>query len=233
MVGSLRTLLRVMRDYSAKIWLICYLTDSKYEDYLSKGYIKGRLLDIGCGAKPYTELFAAHVTEHVGFDHQQTPYYHRPIDVFATAYNIPFKDESFDSGICNAVLEHLEEPLAALTECYRVLKPGGMVVFSVPFIWHLHEEPRDFFRFSKHGLRYLLEKTGFEIVELKALSGFWITSGQMFVYYLYRFRRGPLRWLRIIDILGIIIQVFVYFLERIDRAEEWTWMYIVLVRKST
>ncbi len=229
-MSRFRTFSRVMKHYSARIWLICYLTDSKYEEYLSKGHIKGRLLDIGCGEKPYKELFSTYVTEHIGLDHQQTHDY-GTIDVLATAYNIPFKDKSFDSGICNAVLEHLEEPSIALAECYRVLKPGGMVIYSVPFIWHLHEEPRDFFRISKHGLRYLLEKTGFEIVELKSLSGFWVTTGQLFVYYLYRFRRGPFRWLRIIEILCLIIQFFAYIFDRIDRAEEWTWMNVALVRK--
>jgi SAM-dependent methyltransferase len=84
------------------------------------------------------------------------------------------------------VLEHLEEPEAAIRECHRVLRPGGTAIYTVPFIWHLHEEPRDFFRYSKYGLRYLFEKVGFEIVELRALSGFWVTFGQLFVYNLYR-----------------------------------------------
>ena len=91
--------------------------------------------------------------------------------------------------------------------------------------------PRDFFRFSKHGLRYLFEKTGFEVVELRALSGFWVTFGQLFVYNLHRFNRGPLRWLKIIDLLGLIVQAIVLCLDKVDRTERWTWMYLIAARK--
>jgi hypothetical protein len=101
----------------------------------------------------------------------------------------------------------------------------------VPFIWHLHEEPRDFFRYSKYGLRYLFEKVGFEVVELRALSGFWVTFGQLFVYNLYRFNRGPLRWLRVVDALGLVVQGGAYALDRVDRSEQWTWMYLAVARK--
>jgi SAM-dependent methyltransferase len=130
------------------------------------------------------------------------------------------------------VLEHLEEPEEALRECHRVLRAGGFAVYSVPFIWHLHEEPRDFYRFSKYGLQYLFEKCGFSIVELKALSGFWVTFGQLLVYNLYRLNRGPLRWFRIVDGLGLLLQGLAYALEQVDRSEQWTWMYLVVARKN-
>lgn len=128
-------------------------------------------------------------------------------------------------------MEHLEEPERAIRECYRLLKPGGVAVYGVPFIWHLHEEPRDFFRYTKYGLQYLFEKVGFEIIELNALSGLWVTFGQLLVYNLYRVNRGPLRWLRIIDAVGVLIQLVSYVLDRVDKTEEWTWMYIIVARK--
>jgi len=146
------------------------------------------------------------VTFFVTVDHEATFHDKGNIDLFGTAYDIPAEDESFDSAICTAVLEHLEEPELALRECFRVLKKNGVAIYSVPFIWHLHEEPRDFYRYSKYGLKYLFEKVGFEIVELKALSGFWVTFGQLFVYNLYRFNRGPLRYIPIIPMVGLVIQ---------------------------
>ena len=194
-------------------------------------YAKGRLIDIGCGTKPYKVLLAPYITEHVGVDHQDTLHDKSNIDRFGTAYNIPAKDSEFDCALCTAVLEHLEEPKLALKECCRVLKRGGIAVYSVPFIWHLHEEPRDFFRYSKYGLKYLFEKTGFEIIEIKALSGFWVTFGQLFVYNIYRFNRGPLRYIPIIPALGLVIQAISYILDRIDKTEQWTWMYMVVARK--
>jgi SAM-dependent methyltransferase len=197
----------------------------------SSTYLTGRLIDIGCGKKPYKDLLAPYVTEHIGVDHQDTLHDKSNIDRFGTAYDIPAENGEFDSAICTAVLEHLEEPEQALRECHRVLKRGGVAIYSVPFIWHLHEEPRDFYRYTKYGLKYLFEKNGFEIVELKALSGFWVTFGQLFVYNIYRFNRGPLRYIPIIPTIGLVIQAISYMLDTIDKTEKWTWVYMTVARK--
>jgi len=194
-------------------------------------YLKGRLVDVGCGTKPYKKLLAPFVTDHIGVDHQGTIHDKSQIDIFGTAYEMPLQDGSFDSAICTAVLEHLEEPEAALRECFRVLKPDGRAIYSVPFIWHLHEEPRDFYRYSRYGLAYLFEKAGFEMVEIKALSGFWVTFGQLFVYNLDRFNKGPIRWFHLLDVPMLLIQLVSYCLDKIDKTEKWTWMYMVVAKK--
>ncbi|NEO68927.1 class I SAM-dependent methyltransferase [Moorena sp. SIO3H5] len=195
-------------------------------------HLKGKLIDIGCGTKPYKYFLSSYIQEHIGVDHEGTFHDKSHIDLIGTAYQIPVEDYSFDSALCTAVLEHLEEPELALIECNRVLKIGGIAIYSVPFIWHLHEEPRDFYRYSKYGLKYLFEKTGFEIVEIKALSGFWVTFGQLLVYNLYRSNRSLLRLLRLIDAIGLLIQGFSYILDKIDKTEQWTWMYIVVAQKK-
>jgi len=195
-------------------------------------YFSGRLIDIGCGTKPYEVLFEPFVSEHVGLDHQKTLHDKSNIDRFGTAYNIPAEDGEFDCALCSAVLEHLEEPELAIKECYRILKVGGIAIYTVPFIWHLHEEPRDFYRFSKYGLKYLFEKVGFEIIQIKAFSGFWVTVGQLFVYYIYRFNRGPIRSIPFIPAIGLAVQGICYLFDKIDKAEQWTWMYMVVARKS-
>lgn len=211
--------------------LVNCIHDRALKHFVSN-YFEGRLIDIGCGTKPYQELLASYVTEHIGVDHQKTLYDKSTIDRFGTAYDLPAEDEEFDCALCTAVLEHLEEAKMALKECWRVLKRRGVAIYSVPFIWHLHEEPRDFYRFSKYGLKYLFEKAGFEIIEIKALSGFWVTFGQLFVYNIYRFNRGPLRFIPIIPAIGLIVQGISYLLDKIDKTEQWTWMYMVIARKS-
>jgi SAM-dependent methyltransferase len=210
--------------------LINYILERALEGFAA-AFVQGHLIDIGCGAKPYKDLLSLYVTEHIGVDHQETLHDKSNIDRFGTAYNLPAVDEEFDCAICTAVLEHLEEPEIALKECWRVLKPEGVAIYSVPFIWHLHEEPRDFYRFSKYGLKYLFEKVGFRLIEIKALSGFWVTFGQLFVYNIYRFNKGPLRFIPIIPAIGLIIQCISYFLDKIDKTEQWTWMYLVVARK--
>jgi SAM-dependent methyltransferase len=223
---------RVLRRNSWHNWLVNYLTDREYAHIRDEeDMIGGRLIDIGCGSKPYEDFWRAHVSEHVGVDHLQTPHDLTRVDLVGSAYQIPVDDCSFDSAICNAVLEHLEEPELAIRECFRVLRPGGVAIYSVPFIWHVHEAPRDFFRYSRYGLDYLFRKSGFDILRIKALSGFWVTFGQLFVYNLARFNRGPLRWLGIIPAAGISIQALSFGLDQLDRTEQWTWMYLVMVRK--
>ncbi|OQW92458.1 MAG: hypothetical protein BWK78_01650 [Thiotrichaceae bacterium IS1] len=217
---------------SAKNVLVQWIVQKNLVETSKKYLNNGRLVDIGCGTKPYKTLLASYVTEHIGVDHQESLHDLSNANLLGTAYKIPVSDSSFDSALCTAVLEHLEEPEQALRECHRVLKPGGIAIYSVPFIWHLHEEPRDFYRYSKYGLKYLFEKTGFEIIEIKPLSGFWVTFGQLFVYNLYRINRGPLRWFRIIDVIGLLLQGVFYILDKIDETEQWTWMYIVIAKKK-
>lgn len=200
---------------------------------ISSKYAGVSLLDIGCGIKPYKDIFAPYVKLHIGVDHEETLHDKSNIDRFGTAYEIPSNDGEFDCALCTAVLEHLEEPDKAIKETNRVLREGGYAIYTVPLFWHLHEEPRDFYRYTKYGLKYLFEKNGFEIVELKPLSGFCVTFGQELIYYIWRFRRGgklnPLWW--IIPVISLFIQGICYLLNKIDRSEEFTWMYLVVARK--
>ncbi|NET34311.1 MAG: class I SAM-dependent methyltransferase [Cyanothece sp. SIO1E1] len=211
--------------------LVHYIIQKELRRCASK-YLSGSLVDIGCGTKPYEELLLPFVNEHIGVDHLDSYHTTDKVDRPGTAYSLPLQDETMDCALCTSVLEHLEEPQEALIECRRVLKEGGVALYSIPFMWHLHEEPRDFYRYSKYGIQYLFDKTGFQIEELKALSGFWVTFGQLFVYNLYRLNRGPLRWFKIIDGLGLLLQGIAYVLDKMDKTEKWTWMYLVVARKK-
>jgi ubiquinone/menaquinone biosynthesis C-methylase UbiE len=164
---------------------------------LAPAHVTGRLLDVGCGLKPYGAMFAPYVTEHVGVDHPDSPHSAAHVDVSATAYDIPLPDATFDTVLLSEVLEHLEEPEAALRECFRLLKPGGKILLSAPMVWTLHEEPRDFYRFTPHGLRHLLHSAGFSVIEVVPLGGQWLTLGLMFGYAV---GQTPLRrWPRVVS----------------------------------
>jgi SAM-dependent methyltransferase len=176
-------------------------------------------------------MCAPYITKHTGIDHPGSMHGKTEIDSIAVAYGLPYKENTFDSALSTCVLEHLEEPQIAIDECFRVLKPGGYTIFSVPFIWHVHEAPRDFFRYSKYGLEYLFKKSGFEIVEIDALSGFWVTFGQLFMYNLYRFNRSIIRILHIMDLIALIVFGIVYLLEKVDKTEQWTWCYLIVAKK--
>lgn len=217
----------------AKDWVnfaIYKLHDENLEKFSAK-YLSGKLIDIGCGSKPYKKMLSKYVSSHVGVDHFETMHDKESVDLWGTAYQIPVEDSSFDCAISTAVLEHLEEPSNAIKECQRVLKQNSFAIYSIPFIWHLHEEPRDFYRYTEYGIKYLFEKNGFEIIELKALSGFWVTFSVLLTYNISRLNRGIIKILKIIPLIGYTIQNIALFLEKFDKSEKWTWMYMVVVRK--
>jgi len=217
----------------AKTWktiLIYHIHDHELQR-CARCYLSGRLLDIGCGAKPYKEMLSSYVSEHIGLDRPQPFNPRAEIDLIGTAYEIPVENRYFDSALCTAALEHLAEPEIALRECNRVLKKGGVAVYTVPLLWQLHSEPWDYYRFTKYGLRHIFEKVGFEILEINALGGYWVTTSTMFCYYLERFEGRWMRRIKIIRAIGIASQALAYLLEKADKAESWTWMYSVVAVK--
>lgn len=125
--------------------------------------LNGDLLDIGCGRKPYKTLFT--VKTYLGLDIENPGHSHvgEEVDVFYDGKTFPFEGNSFDSALCNQVLEHVFNPDEFLSEIHRVLRPGGKLLLTVPFAWDEHEQPFDYARYSSFGLRHLMEKNGFEI----------------------------------------------------------------------
>jgi SAM-dependent methyltransferase len=129
--------------------------------------ISGNILDVGCGQKPYLPLF--NYNKYIGLDIENPGHDHanEDIDVYYDGGRFPFPDECFDSILCNQVLEHVFEPEEFLSEIGRSLKPNGHFLLTVPFVWDEHEQPNDYARYSSFGLKYLLNKSGFEIIEYR------------------------------------------------------------------
>jgi SAM-dependent methyltransferase len=132
--------------------------------------ITGRVLDVGCGTKPYQGLFD-NVSQYVGLDIERPRSSERgAADVLYDGGQFPFPDNHFDSVLCSQVLEHIFDPPKFLSEIHRVLKPRGVVILTVPFIWDEHETPWDYGRYTSFGLRHLLEAHGFEICLQRKLT---------------------------------------------------------------
>lgn len=118
------------------------------------------VLDVGAGDAPYRELFAH--TRYTTNDWTESPHPGaREVDIVGSADDLPVANEAFELVLCTEVLEHVPEPAAVLSECYRVLVPGGRIALTVPLLWELHELPHDYFRYTEGGLRHLLRRAGF------------------------------------------------------------------------
>jgi len=164
-------------------------------DYANK--LDGRLLDVGCGSKPYRSLF--NVREYIGLDIDSRVARQRGVaDVFYEGRIFPFEPESFDAVLCNQVLEHVFNPDEFLAEIQRVLRPGGKLLLTVPFVWDEHEQPWDFARYSSFGLKALLENQGFRIVSHHKLRADVSVLFQLTNAYLYKVTQG---WPRFANML--------------------------------
>ena len=133
---------------------------------------RGRLLDVGCGHQPYRGLLLSspsQATDYIGLDLPDNIY--QPPELAWDGERIPLQDASVDSVLLTEVLEHCPDPDAVLRDIARVLKPGGFMFLTVPFIWPIHTVPNDEFRYTPFALRRLLERAGFQDPIIEATGG--------------------------------------------------------------
>ncbi len=131
--------------------------------------LKGKVLDVGCGRlMRYRDLLSG-ATEYVRLD--VDPESHP--DVVASAEEIPLQDASVDGILCNQVLGDVVHPERAIADCFRVLKPGGHMILTEALMNESHDEPHDFWRFTRFGLNELFCSVGFEVVVIERLGGFF------------------------------------------------------------
>lgn len=133
--------------------------------------IRGRVLDLGCGDRRYEKVFGRVAESWLGLDWPTNPHQSGP-DVVADALRLPLASASFDTVLCTQVLEHVAEPATLLREARRVLRPGGTLLLTAPQYNGLHEEPRDFFRYTRYGLEHLIGSAGLQVQEVKPIGGF-------------------------------------------------------------
>ena len=165
-------------------------------------HLQGPLLDVGCGSKPYRALFQ--VEKYVGLDIDSPTARQRAMaDVFYDGKRFPFDAGQFQSVLCNQVLEHVFQPEAFVAEICRVLRPGGRLLLTVPFVWDEHEQPFDFARYSSFGLRALLERNGFRIIEQHKLLDDFSLLVQLAIAYLFKISRRGGRALSLV--LGVLL----------------------------
>ena len=142
---------------------------------LVREHCRGRVLDAGAGRGAYRDLLLESADEYVGMDFSLDG----SASVVGDVQHLPFADSSFDAVFCSQVLEHVPEPCLALREFWRVLRPEGKLVLSVPHISWLHNEPHDYYRYTKHGLRFLLEQSELPLLRVEPAGGILALLGHI------------------------------------------------------
>ena len=178
---------------------------------------KGDLLDIGCGKMPYKGyvLDNSEVTKYVGLDIDTAIVYDQKIkpDFLWDGQVMPFNDNSFDCAFGTEVLEHCPNPEVILKEVNRVLKPGGVFFFTVPFLWNLHETPHDEYRYTPFALKRHLENSGFSSIEINATGGWHASMAQMLGLWVRRSQISQKKR----NFLSYILKPIIKYLIKLDQ----------------
>ncbi|MBI5928572.1 MAG: class I SAM-dependent methyltransferase [Chloroflexi bacterium] len=219
---------------------------------MTRHYANGSLLDVGCATKPYQAIFPD-VTYYVGADWPKTLHDNNKIDVFADINSLPFPSETFDAVLCTEVLEHINNPKMALAEISRVLKYNGFLILSVPFLYRIHEEPHDYYRYTPFALEDLFSHQSLELCHLWPRGGILSVCLDINLRFvgglakqgidklkvLPHWIREPLLWI-FVNLPQYFSKTMIFFLHnrfpalanRLDSAEHFTLGYVVVCKKQ-
>jgi SAM-dependent methyltransferase len=181
-------------------------------------FVKGDLLDVGCGRCPYKQTFFASARKYIGTDYLSDRSHP---DVISSALQIPFAANSFDTVVSTEVLEHVPDPLQAMREMRRVLKPGGSLILSTPMYWPRHEEPYDFFRYPYDGILHLVKESGLQLTKLFNRGRSYAFLGQA-LQHVHPVAARPVNW---------VINQFFLWCDRRLKHDVLTMGWTVVARK--
>lgn len=206
---------------------------------ISGKYAHGKLVDLGCGTKPYEPLLIPFVDSYFGVDWEAVSEGHYGADTRADYYadctDTKLPAESFDTLVSTQVMEHIYDTDAYLRECNRLLRKGGVGIFSVPFVWETHAEPHDFFRFTRYSLEKKFEQHGFSIERLEPLGGAYATLIQLKIVSLYYrpVQSFPYRAVRRLknELLIPVLNFMALHFDRIFWNDKLCMYYSIVVRK--
>lgn len=181
-------------------------------------FLSGSLLDVGCGRMPYRALLSepeGRASWYLGIDLYDPsglrPDYGTP-DLYWDGLRIPLSSDAFDCALAVEVLEHCPDPRVVMSEIYRVLKPGGHLLVTVPFLWPLHDAPFDEYRYTPFSLERHATEAGFQVVHIRALGGWDASLAQMLGLWVRH--RSMNRILR--RVLTLILLPFIRLLDGLD-----------------
>ena len=221
--------------------------------------ISGKVLDIGCGNKPYENIFR-NVEKYVGTNSES--YYKNSLQkieehdiVVEDGTKLPIENESYDGVLNFQVLPVFENPNDFYKEVHRILKPEGYFLLTTDFLYPIWNAPYNYWRTTKFGLQKLSENNGFKITVLEPFGGYWVMRARVLERYfrsmlpklLKRMNDEKNLFIKFLKMIRVLIWLFVvlfspfllnsaflifHFLDKLFYDDEFTTNYFVLMRKE-
>ena len=188
------------------------------------------VLDAGAGEGNYSCHFT--LQRYVGLDlgvgDNQWDYSN--LDVIGDLSRLPFRDGAFDAALNVVTLEHVQDPAQVVRELARALSPGGRLLLIAPHEWEEHQQPHDYYRYTRYGLDHLLKTAGFTDRDIKPVGGYFRLMSRRLMNAL-QFFPGPLMILAAIFFVppALVLPIF----EPLDRHQNFTLGYICSARKAS
>jgi SAM-dependent methyltransferase len=194
--------------------------------------LTGRVLEIGCGRQGRRGRFQPPAGSGVSWTFLDRDLVRRP-HVCADAARLPVRSSAFDVVVCLEVLEYVSEPLTALTEIRRLLRPSGTLLLSTPFM-HRMDSPADCWRFTEAGLRQLLAAAGFSVERCLSQGGAFAVAASVLRYVVST--RGPVGRRVLHALLGPVIAGLLWsdaiMAKRHPELGTFTTGYLVVARRA-
>jgi SAM-dependent methyltransferase len=193
-----------------------------------------RVLDAGAGEARHARYFTRQRYCGVDLAVGDPAWNYTRLHAVADLTRLPFPAACFDAAINIVTLEHVREPESVLREIARTLAPAAPLLAIVPHEWEVHQAPRDYFRYTRHGMQYLLERAGMVEIEIRPVGGYFRLLARRLLNGL-QFFSGGLRWLGFIPAAVLLVPpaLAIPFLDFLDRDRNFTLGYICTAKKSS
>jgi SAM-dependent methyltransferase len=191
-----------------------------------------RVLDAGAGEGQYAHHFSGQRYFGVDLGVGDAAWNYSRLHALADLTALPFADGAFDAAIHIVTIEHLPEPGRALAEMARTMRPGAPLLLAAPHEWEVHQAPHDYFRYTRFGLAHLLEKAGYEAIDLRPAGGYFRLLARRLLNGLQFFSAG-FRWLGFIPAALLVVPpaLVLPWLDFLDRDRNFTLGYIGYARR--
>jgi SAM-dependent methyltransferase len=190
------------------------------------------VLDAGAGESQYARAFARqrYVAADLAVGDPNWDY--RKLDCIADLSALPFRSCSFDAALNIVTLEHVREPVNVMEELARSLKPGGRLLLIVPHEWEVHQPPYDYYRYTRYGIAYLLERSGLRADSVRPVGGYFRLLARRLLNGLQFFIGGS-RWIVFLPAAALLVPpaLLLPLLDFLDKERNFTLGYICTATK--